>query len=233
VPGIRIRHVRIHSEVVEEYYSIPYETVIQPSDAIQKGELILKTKGVNGIRTRQILVRYENGVEVSREQISEVITRQPVNKVVLEGTYVAPTATARPTQSQPAGPQPTPTRHPVYGNIDPADLVVPEKPVTFAQTMTVEITAYTHTGNRCATGVWPRYTRSLRNPGTVSIDPSVLGYGWLVYIPGYGYAVTEDCGVIGMRMDVFMNTEAECVRWGRRRNVEVYIIGPYEGPDRK
>ena len=42
---------------------------------------------------------------------------------------------------------------------------------------------------------------------------------------GYGYATAEDTGgaIKGNRIDIFLNSNAECVNWGRR-SVKVYIL---------
>lgn len=83
------------------------------------------------------------------------------------------------------------------------------------------ITAYTHTGNRTATGTWPKI-------GTIAADPKRFPYGTKVYVPGYGYGRIEDTG--GFRdeartvFDLFMDTKSDCIRWGRHRNVKVYIL---------
>ena len=79
------------------------------------------------------------------------------------------------------------------------------------------ITAYTHTGRKTATGVWPEV-------GTVAVDPSVIPYGTRLYIPGYGFGVAQDTGVSGNHIDVFFDTEAECITYGRKRDRTIYIL---------
>ena len=88
-----------------------------------------------------------------------------------------------------------------------------------ARAMTMEATAYTHTGNKTCTGTWPR------PGGTIAVDPRVIPLGSTVYVEGYGYAVAEDTGgaIKGRIIDVFLDTEDECWSWGRRE-VKVYII---------
>jgi 3D (Asp-Asp-Asp) domain-containing protein len=86
------------------------------------------------------------------------------------------------------------------------------------------ITAYTHTGRTTSTGRWPRDTRTLENPGTIAVDTSVIPYGTLLYVTGYGYGVAEDTGVNGNQLDCFMGPGEACRPWGRPRNVHVYIV---------
>ncbi|CEP67809.1 G5 domain [Moorella glycerini] len=79
-------------------------------------------------------------------------------------------------------------------------------------------TAYTHTGSRTATGVYPRV-------GTIAVDPKVIPLGTRLYVEGYGFGIAQDVGsaIKGNRIDVFLDTEAATARWGVRR-VKVYIL---------
>ena len=60
------------------------------------------------------------------------------------------------------------------------------------------------------------------------MNPKAIPYGTLLYVTGYGYCVAEDTGSNdgdSSRMgDVFMNTQSDCIRWGRRKGVKVYIV---------
>lgn len=82
----------------------------------------------------------------------------------------------------------------------------------------MEATAYTHTGNPTATGIYPYR-------GIVAVDPKVIPLGTRLYVEGYGYAWAQDTGglIKGQRIDLFMETEKEAILWGRRR-VKVYIL---------
>lgn len=86
-------------------------------------------------------------------------------------------------------------------------------------TLVMEATAYTHTGNPTATGAWPTAYY------TVAVDPSVIPMGTRLYVEGYGYAVAQDTGgaIIGNRIDVFFDSEGECINWGRR-SVVVHVL---------
>lgn len=79
-------------------------------------------------------------------------------------------------------------------------------------------TAYTHTGYRTAMGARTRR-------GIVAVDPKVIPIGASIFIEGYGYAVAADTGglIKGRRIDVFMESYAETVKWGKR-TVNVYIL---------
>ncbi len=84
--------------------------------------------------------------------------------------------------------------------------------------LTMEATAYTHTGNRTATGTWPSY-------GTVAVDPRTIPLGTPLYVEGYGFAVAEDTGgaIKGQKLDVFLESHNNAVKWGRK-TVKVQIL---------
>ena len=83
--------------------------------------------------------------------------------------------------------------------------------------MTVTATAYSGDG----------ITSTMINPywGVIAVDPEVIPYGSLVYIPEFDKTfIAEDCGgaIKGKRIDIFMNSEAECRKWGVRKiNIEI------------
>jgi hypothetical protein len=53
---------------------------------MDEGTTEVRTAGVPGVRTRTYEVRYVDGVERSRRLVRDVVTRQPVTKVVAVGT---------------------------------------------------------------------------------------------------------------------------------------------------
>ncbi len=79
-------------------------------------------------------------------------------------------------------------------------------------------TAYTHTGYRTAVGAVPRR-------GIAAVDPKLIPLGARMYIEGYGYAVAADTGgaIKGKKIDLFLETRKEALKWGRRF-VNVYVL---------
>jgi len=101
----------------------------------------------------------------------------------------------------------------IDGYIQPGQVLeVPCEPII------MEATAYTWTGNRTATGTWP-------SRGTVAVDPRVIPLGTELHIEGYGSAVAADTGgaIQGQKIDLYMDSEHECLQWGRRK-VEVRVM---------
>lgn len=87
---------------------------------------------------------------------------------------------------------------------------------------TVEATAYTG-DTITATGTTPTY-----NPdgiSTIAVDPTIIPLGSRVYIPGYGEAIASDTGLAikGNKIDLFLNSEKECIDFGKQ-NVTLYVL---------
>lgn len=109
----------------------------------------------------------------------------------------------------------------------PADMggifVAPDgKEYEYSYYVDVTATAYTHTGN-------PTYMGTVAEVGVVAVDPSNIALGSEVYVIGsygdYGVCRAEDIGggIKGGRIDVFLDTEEECVNFGRRE-MRVYVL---------
>ena len=74
---------------------------------------------------------------------------------------------------------------------------------------TLNVSAYSHTGNPTASGVWPAV-------GMAAADH--LPFGSKVYLPDGSVVVIRDRfgGGYSDRLDLFMATEDECWKFGRR-----------------
>ena len=71
-------------------------------------------------------------------------------------------------------------------------------------------------------------TTPVRDPdgiSTIAVDPYIIPLGSKVYIPGYGLAIASDTGglIKGNRIDLFLNSEDECINWGVQ-TVSLYLI---------
>ncbi len=58
------------------------------------------------------------------------------------------------------------------------------------------------------------------------MDPQIIPLGTKLYVEGYGYAVAADTGgdIKGYRMDVFLETERDARKWGRKHGVRVWRV---------
>lgn len=81
-------------EVATYTADIPYDIVYEDTTNKYKGEKSVKLKGANGKRTVVAEIVRNNGVEVSRKELSSTVVSQPVNQVVLVGTKEKPKTVA-------------------------------------------------------------------------------------------------------------------------------------------
>ncbi|MCU6755040.1 Cell wall-binding protein yocH precursor [uncultured Eubacterium sp.] len=80
------------------------------------------------------------------------------------------------------------------------------------------VKAYAYTGG----GTTAMGTRA--RVGEIAVDPSVIPLGSEVYIEGVGARRAEDTGgnIVGNTIDIYMDTNTECISWGARY-VTIYI----------
>jgi len=82
-----------------------------------------------------------------------------------------------------------------------------------------KVKAYAYTGGG--------YTASGKKAkvGRIAVDPKVIKMGTWVYVEGYGLAQACDIGgsLKGKKIDVYLNSEAACYRWGIK-HPRVYIL---------
>lgn len=71
-----------------------------------------------------------------------------------------------------------------------------------------------------STGVKPVVGR------TIAVDPSVIPYGTVLYIEGFGIRIAEDCGgaIKGNKIDILVDSSEEANKLGVKKGVKVWII---------
>jgi 3D (Asp-Asp-Asp) domain-containing protein len=87
-PDMTIEVVRVTEDVVTEQIAVPFETVYQADAALELDQTALVQDGTLGVDQRNIRVRYENGVEISRTDEGVMRMQEPVNRVVSYGTQI-------------------------------------------------------------------------------------------------------------------------------------------------
>lgn len=193
IPGEKVMVTRYDEEVIIEKEPIAYSVIVKKDNNIDEGVEKVVQEGREGELQRKILVTYRDGREISREIIEETVAVQPVDRIVHVGT-VKKKITSR-------------------GDV-----------LRYSTVKTFEATAYTHTGNPTKTGVMPKV-------GYIAVDPRVIPLYKTVYIEfpkgwehlnGYYKAMDIGGAIKGYRIDVFMETESQCVKFGRR-SVKVYF----------
>lgn len=89
-----------------------------------------------------------------------------------------------------------------------------EKAITRGSKRTAVVTAYTYTGQKTASGTWPKEGRTVAGPRTVP-------FGTVVWIDGIGERIVEDRtnSRFEGRYDVFMESQADCLEWGIQERI--------------
>lgn len=80
-----IRVVRVQEEIIAEEAAIPYTTERISDPEMNVGEEQILQAGVNGVQSTTIRVRYEDGLEVSREEISQDVIQAPLTERIAYG----------------------------------------------------------------------------------------------------------------------------------------------------
>jgi uncharacterized protein YabE (DUF348 family) len=87
-PGMIIRVIRVTEQVEAQQSIIPFEIVYQADSALELDQQLVSQEGQNGIQQTNVRIRFENGVEVSRETESTAVAAEPVNRVISYGTNI-------------------------------------------------------------------------------------------------------------------------------------------------
>ena len=189
---------------------LDYETEIRYTNALAKGASKITQKGQTGEKTYVYRERIVDGEIVDTVLASEEVTVEPVNQVKLVGLGgVTPMSPA------------------------PFEIELDEKghPLNYKEVFTGTACAYTVEDNpknkHTATGCDPAV-------GCVAVNPNKIPYGSKLYIVsasgnyvyGYGVACDTGSGVMNGSLiaDLYMDTEAECRSFGKRRDIVVYVL---------
>lgn len=196
-----IHVTRVDTEEITNQELIQYKVVKKADYNLRAGEQRVIKQGRCGMSRQYIQITYQNGKEVKREQLRTEVVKKPEPQLIAYGPQVT---VSRGTSRPVAG-----------GAIRDASNSLP---IQDNKTIRVVSTAYTHTGNRTATGIYP-------SEGIVAVDPRVIPLGTKLYVENYGYAVAADTGsdIIGNRIDVFFNSHNQAINWGKR-TIKVQIL---------
>ncbi|AEF92956.1 3D domain-containing protein [Desulfotomaculum nigrificans CO-1-SRB] len=204
VDGQRIRVARVEEEILISDQMVKFQTEKRWDPGLYPGQQKVVQKGTCGLTRNYIRVIYHDGQEVKRETIKKEMVRKSRPLILAYG--------ARVTVSRG---QVRPSRAYATRAAEAAALA---QPIGNGRVVTAVATAYTHTGNRTATGIRPYV-------GVVAVDPRVIPLGTKLYVEGYGPAIAADTGgdIEGNRIDVFFDSRQQAMNWGRRQ-VKVHIL---------
>ncbi len=205
--------IRVKEETINATEEIPYESKERENKALASGARKLVQRGVPGEKTVAYKITYEDGVEVSREKVSEEVTAQPIPQIREVGPKKAANYT-----------------------IASAGTVQTSRSGNLAYSKVISANATAYDASSCGKSPsHPAYgitaTGAKAGYGIVAVDPRVIPLGSKLYIESsdgsyvYGTAVAADTGgaIKGNRVDLCFNTRAEAIRFGRR-SVKIYVL---------
>ncbi|MBN1429315.1 MAG: DUF348 domain-containing protein [Anaerolineae bacterium] len=201
----QIRLVRVREETLIEKIPLPFQTTTVPDPDLELDQLREAQPGVDGVLARQVQIRYEDGIEVSRVVTGEWTDKLPQARVVAYGTQlvISEVRTER------------------------GDLKYWRKLHVLATSYSPSTAGDKKPGDARfgLSGTGAPVTR-----GVVATDPRIIPLGTHLYVPGYGLGRALDVGgaVKGMRIDLGY-TDDELTLWNTW--VDVYLLLPLPLPD--
>jgi len=205
--GMTIQVMRVREENLIESESISFDTQWQPDSSLEIDEREVTQPGVEGVKKRSILIRYENGRELRRTIEREWVDAAPTTKLINYGTKLV--------------------HH---------DLTLPDgTATTYWRKIRIHATSYTAATSGKARshpyfGI--TYTGMQAGVGVVAVDPRVINLRSKIYIPGYSdhAAVAGDTGgrIKGLRIDLGYD-ESNLMLWYKW--VDIYLLDPPPPPD--
>lgn len=211
-PGMKIRHVDVeisypyesNKNIVTLYYR---EIAQKDSSMYNYKDPVVIQEGKNGRKevTRRVISK--NGVVVSREIVDQRVLEPAVDEIVRIGTKVH-------YQTSYVGETRTFNRHNINRPVDGQG---------GWKKMTVHAVTGYASGTRTATGTKPKL-------GTIAVNTKLIPFYTQIYVPGYGYGTALDTGAFrnyagekANAIDLWFNTRAEAIRWGRKTNYTIYV----------
>lgn len=200
-------YVTVTEKIVTEQIEIPYETITKDvsSSGTETTDRVLQ-QGENGLKEVKYKVKIQEDKEIERTMISEIIIKEPVDKIIQISTKVVARSSGSRTSS---------------GTV--AASVEGKTP----SVVTLNTSAY------CAASCGGN-TRTASGATASSWHTVAAGRGYpagtVIYIPYFankpngGWFVVQDTGgaITNNHLDIWMDSMSECMSFGRR-NLECYI----------
>ena len=86
----------VDEKEVTEPSEVAFMTIYQEDETLPKGSTKVVVEGRNGVKNVTYRVVYVDGIVKNKEKLSEEVIVQPVNKIIANGTYVAPSPETSP-----------------------------------------------------------------------------------------------------------------------------------------
>jgi uncharacterized protein YabE (DUF348 family) len=199
----QIQLIRVSEVVQMEQEPLTFETRYQPIDSLEIDNRQIVQPGAYGVTTNRLRVRFEDGVEVSRVLEGDWVAQEPTPQIIGYGTQIQVRTVAT-----------------ADGALD--------------YWRAVQMYATSYSPSRAGVSPdsrWFGITASGKRlkKGLVAIDRSLIPFGTMMYVPGYGYAEAADTGsgVKGRWIDLGYEDD-NWVTWSGY--VTVYFLTPVPAP---
>ncbi len=88
---VAVQVQRVETKKVTQKFDLDYDTkTTQDNDRYEDEENLVRSEGEEGVRTRVVLLRTVDGEVVARKELSNKVTKKPVDRVIVEGTKERP-----------------------------------------------------------------------------------------------------------------------------------------------
>ena len=216
--NMTIEVFRVTVEERTENEVIKHETEYSYNDSLYREDKKVLVEGVDGAKAIVYEDRYINGELSTTTVVSENIVSEPTTELIEVGTKVRKNAYP---SSIPVGKPISEMAMPSYLQIGSDGI-----PTTYSSVINAKATAYCIPGGITSTG-------KRAQTGYIAVDPKEIPYGTEMYIVSadgkyvYGYCIAADTGgfiySVDWTVDLYMNSEAQCVNWGRR-DIIIYVL---------
>ena len=200
----QIQLVRVREEVHMEQRPLSFDTLYQPVDTLAIDNQLIVQSGGYGVTSNRLRVRLEDGLEVSRVLEGEWVAQDPTPQIIGYGTQIQVRTIAT-----------------ADGSLD------------YWRKLEMYATSYSPSRAGVSPDApWFGITASGKRlvKGLVAIDRSLILFGTMMYVPGYGFAEAADTGsgVKGRWIDLGYE-DNNWVTWSG--NVTVYFLTPIPAPE--
>lgn len=205
VKDMDIRIIRVDEKIVTEDEKIPFKVVKKENARLNVGTERVVKDGEEGIREKQYKVVLEDGKEIERKLVSDVVALSPISMIMEFGT-VLNHKTSR-------------------GDTIRYKKVLDMKASAYTA-------SFKETGKHPGDPGFGITSSGMRvRKGVIAVDPRVIPLGTRVYVevagrtPDYGYAVAADTGsgIKNNRIDLYVDDYQYALNWGIKK-VKVYIL---------
>lgn len=181
----------ITEKIIVEQVTIPYETITKnTTETTSNTKNTVLQQGKDGLKEVTYKVKYQNDLEIEKTVISEVVIKEPVNKIVQVQKKVETSRSA----SLPR----TSTTAEVNGE-------------------TYKITAYCSCSKCCGKTTGRTASGTQATAGRTIAAPSKFAFGTKLNIGGQIYTVEDRGGAIkGNRIDIYVDSHSAALQWGVR-----------------